>query len=245
MRWDGAVTFGDYWLGYTGKTDQTAAHAHVAIQLCIGLRYDITVEFGNHTLSAPGVLIGPSVDHRSLPNADRVAFLHFYPDAPLGRALKALLDESGKAAVSPDIVDCVRQAANFDEVVAALELKLVPPDSFDPRLSNALHLLRQDWAGIGAVSRAASAVGLSSPRLRFFATHQMGVPLSQWIIWRKLERACHALAHDASLSDAAIAGGFADQAHLTRMMRRMVGMSPSRVAVVLRNTSDSFKNQQF
>ncbi|MGY4523649.1 helix-turn-helix domain-containing protein [Pseudomonas sp. TE21394] len=244
MRWDGAVTFGDYWLGYIGKTDQTAAHAHVAIQLCIGLRYDITVEFGNHVLTAPGVLIGPSVDHRSLPNPGRVAFLYFYPDAPLGRALKALLDDSGTAAISQDIVDCVRNAANFNDVVSALELRLVPLDSFDPRLSNALHLLRQDCAGIGAVSRAANAVGLSSPRLRFFATRQMGVPLSQWIIWRKLERACHALANGASLSDAAIAGDFADQAHLTRMMRRMVGMSPSRVAAVLRNTSDSFKNHQ-
>lgn len=174
MRWDGAVTFGEYWLGYTGKSDQTAAHAHVAIQLCIGLRHDITVEFGTQTLSAPGVLIGPSVDHRSLPNPDRVAFLYFYPDAPLGRALKALLDESGKTAVSQDIVDCVRQAACFHEVVAALELKLVPPESFDPRLTNALHLLRQDWAGIGAVSRAASAVGLSSPRLRF-------LPPGRWV----------------------------------------------------------------
>ncbi|HKS13855.1 MAG TPA: AraC family transcriptional regulator [Pseudomonas sp.] len=245
MRWDGAVTFGDYWLGYTGKTDQTSAHAHVAIQLCIGLQLDVTVEFTDHALTAAGVLIGPSVDHCSLPSPGRVAVLYFYPDAPLGRALNALLDERGKASVSADIVDCVRQASSFHEVVASLERKLVTADSFDTRLSNALDLLREDCAGVGAVSRAASAVGLSSPRLRYFATRQMGVPLSQWIIWRKLERACHALAHAASLSDAAMAGGFADQAHLTRMMRRMVGMSPSRVAMVLRNSSDSFKNQQF
>ena len=244
MRWDGEVTFGDYWLGYTGTADQTSAHAHVAIQLCIGLRGDITVELAGHTLTGAGVIIGPFVDHRSLPSPDRIAFLYLYPDAPLGRALNALVDASGTAVVSAEIVNCIRQADSFQEVVETLERLLVTDDAFDPRLSNALHLLRDDCAGIGAISRAASAVGLSSPRLRFFATRHMGVPLSQWIIWRKLERACHALAHDASLTDAAMAGGFADQAHLTRMMRRMVGMSPSRVAQVLRNTSDSFKNQQ-
>ncbi|WP_406821209.1 helix-turn-helix domain-containing protein [Pseudomonas sp. KnCO4] len=243
MKWDGAVTFADYWLGYIGQADQTAAHAHVAIQLCIGLHQDISVAFGSRILTAPGVLIGPAVDHRALPNPGRVAFLYCYPDAPLGRALKGLLDDSGTAAVSSDLVDCVRHASSFNDAVAALQLKLVARDSFDPRLADALHLLRQDCAGIGAVSRAAHAVGLSSPRLRFFATRQLGVPLSQWIIWRKLERACHALAHGASLSDAALTGGFADQAHLTRMTRRMVGLSPGRVATVLRNTSDSFKNQ--
>lgn len=59
MKWDGAVTFADYWLGYIGQADQTAAHAHVAIQLCIGLHQDISVAFGSRILTAPGVLIGP------------------------------------------------------------------------------------------------------------------------------------------------------------------------------------------
>lgn len=57
---------------------------------------------------------------------------------------------------------------------------------------------------------------MASPRLRFLAMRQMGLPLSQWIIRRKLEQARNALAHGASLSDAALTDGFADQAHLTR-----------------------------
>ncbi len=241
MMWDGKVTFGEYWFGYVGKTDQTSAHAHVAIQLCIGIHSDVTVEQKERTLCGPGVIIGPFVNHRSRPNADRVAFLYVYPDAPLGRALNALLDASGTVLANDQILECFRQASSFEEIVAALNAVLVADGSFDPRLSNALLLLREDCGGTGAVSRAASAVGLSSPRLRFFAHSQMGVPLSQWIIWRKLERACQSLAAGASLTEAATDGEFSDQAHLTRMMRRMIGMSPSRAALVLRKTSESFK----
>jgi len=56
-----------------------------------------------------------------------------------------------------------------------------------------------------------------------------------------LERASKSLAGGSTLSDAAADGGFSDQAHLARMMRRMIGMTPRTAAVVLRKPSVSFK----
>lgn len=239
--WDGSVTFGDYWAGYIGRTDQNSAHSHVAIQLCIGMSHDITLELPDQVLHAPGVIIGPNVEHRAVEGLHPVAFLYVSPDLALGRALNALLQGDSVAPLSGALIECFRTASSFPGAVESIKHLLALDTPMDQRLKKALNLLRHDRGGPGSVMRAADAVGLSGPRLRFVATRQLGVPLSQWLIWQKLERASRSLANGATLSQAAADGGFADQAHLARMMRRMIGMTPSAAASVLRNTSVSFK----
>jgi AraC-like DNA-binding protein len=241
--WDGSVTFGDSWAGYIGRADQNTAHSHVAIQLCIGVHQPVKLELPGQLIRAAGVIIGPNVEHRAVADIHPVAFVYINPDTPLGRDLKALLHDNGIALASEEMLECFRRTTSLAQFVEALARLLAMTPPIDQRLYKALNLLRQDRDGPGSVSRAANAVGLSSPRLRCVATHQMGVSLSQWIIWNKLERASKSLAAGASLSDAAADGGFSDQAHLARMMRRMFGMTPRTAAKVLRKTSVSFKTQ--
>ena len=69
----------------------------------------------------------------------------------------------------------------------------------------------------------AAKVGLSPQRLRALAQSQLGMPLARWRVWTRLRRAAEALQNGQSLADAAITAGFADQAHLTRQMREMMG----------------------
>lgn len=235
------VSFGDFWVGYIGPTDAQTAHSHFAIQLAIGLDRDIAIDVQDQAFTGRGVIVGLEVEHRTMGSDDHWACLYIHPDAPLGRALTARL--AGRPALLADgaILDCFKAAASLDEFVTSLSAMLTNPEVLDTRLHNALDLLRQDRSGPGAVARAARAVGLSDSRLRYFASTQMGPPLSQWIILRKLERASRAMACGADLTDAAADGGFSDQAHLSRMMRRMVGMTPGAAAVFLRKTGDSFK----
>lgn len=239
--WDGSVTFGDSWAGYIGRADQNTAHSHVAIQLCIGVHQPVTLELPGQLIHAAGVIIGPNVEHRAVAGVHPVAFVYVSPDTALGRALKTLLQDNGIALASEELLACFRRTTSLPHFVDALShlLAITPP--IDQRLYKALNILRLDGDGPGSVSRAANAVGLSSPRLRYVATHQMGVSLSQWIIWNKLERASKSLAGGSTLSDAAADGGFSDQAHLARMMRRMIGMTPRTAAKVLRKASVSFK----
>jgi methylphosphotriester-DNA--protein-cysteine methyltransferase len=56
-------------------------------------------------------------------------------------------------------------------------------------------------------------------------------------VWVRLRRAAEALRAGQSLADAAITAGFADQAHLTRRMREMMGLTPAAVLPVLRGHS--------
>ena len=80
-----------------------------------------------------------------------------------------------------------------------------------------------------AISDVAEQVGLSSARLRALASSSLGMSLSVWRRWTALTRALGALAEGSSIPDAAYAAGFSDQAHLTRVMRSTLGLSPGRI----------------
>jgi methylphosphotriester-DNA--protein-cysteine methyltransferase len=83
----------------------------------------------------------------------------------------------------------------------------------------------------------ATAVGLSPQRLRALARAQLGMPLARWRVWSRLKRAAEALSGGQSLADAAITAGFADQAHLSRQMREMMGLTPADLLPIVRRHS--------
>lgn len=240
------VVFGEFWAGYVGAARQNSPHAHVATQLAVGLGCDVTIESGGAVFRGEGVVIGPRVEHVARADGS-VAYLYVSPHAPLGRALRATLGGADIAALPAEVIACFETrsfaAGTFHEIVAALSRHMASaaPRAIDERLQYALDVLRNDQGNLGAVARAAAAAGLSEPRLRSLAHAQLGVPLSQWMIWHKLERSALAIAAGASLVDAALDGGFADQAHLARTMRRMFGITAGQAMSTLRISSDSFK----
>jgi AraC-like DNA-binding protein len=63
------------------------------------------------------------------------------------------------------------------------------------------------------------------------------MPLTRWRVWTRLRRAAEALQNGQSLAEASITAGFADQAHFTRQMREMMGVTPAAVLPILRGQS--------
>jgi methylphosphotriester-DNA--protein-cysteine methyltransferase len=73
----------------------------------------------------------------------------------------------------------------------------------------------------------AATVGLSPQYPRALARHQVGMPLAGMGAAAAMnQRAAEALRAGQSLADVAITARLADQAHLTRWMREMVGSRP-------------------
>ncbi|MFB9838919.1 helix-turn-helix domain-containing protein, partial [Actinoallomurus acaciae] len=106
-----------------------------------------------------------------------------------------------------------------------------PSSELDGRLLDAMRTLTDEPLSMVAL---AAEVGLSPQRLRALARQQLGMPLTRWRGWRRLARSAEALREGRPLSGAALEGGFADQAHLTREMRRMMGLTPADVVRALR-----------
>lgn len=236
-KWIGRVTLGAYWAAYAGPTDQNSPHAHVAVQLTAGLGGEnVTIELGRKRVGARTVIVRPLAVHRVAPDLDAAAFLYVEPQASLGKALLDLLGDAGALPAPSTISDAMVRARAPAIAVAELERVLgVPARSrLDRRLAKALAYLENAKREVGSVARAAEHAGISQSRLRALAHSELGTPLVRWLVWRKLERAARALYAGESLADAALSGGFSDQAHFSRVMRRTFGVTPSVAAGALR-----------
>jgi AraC family transcriptional regulator len=74
----------------------------------------------------------------------------------------------------------------------------------------------------------AALAGLSASHFKLLFKRSTGVPPHQFVIQRRVRRAADMLARGApALSDVAQLSGFADQSHMARCMRRVLGVTPS------------------
>lgn len=224
--WDGRFEFGDGWAAYRGTTDRNSPHCHAAIQIAVGIQHDIAMWGDSGFVRGRGIVVPPMLRHEFAEAEGEVAAFYIEADAVLGRALRRYCGAG--ITPLPDALAAALPEGEPGEVVAALASALgaAVAGPSDTRLLDALTFLRAAPGGSGAVREAAIAAGLSPSRLREIARAELGLSLSQWLLWQKLARASRAIASGAPLAAAALAGGFSDQAHFARTMRRMFGVTP-------------------
>lgn len=212
-RWQGRVIFADRYAVFEGQTGDNRLHSHAAAQVVIG--NNCCVQLGDGTqFCGSALLIRPHVRHRLLPQADLKVIL-IEPASDLGAALLTGLSDRAVVILN----DGGRQV----EALCTARLAY----SLDQRLVDATALLSRSSHNDLTLAEVAAAVGLSPVRLRSIAARQLGMPLARWRRWASLRRACVAITEGAAPADAAFAGGFSDQAHLTRTMRSMLGITPA------------------
>ncbi|MFN4355103.1 helix-turn-helix domain-containing protein [Parvibaculum sp.] len=231
--WAGRFEFGEGWAVYRGRTDANAPHRHAAIQIAAGRDAGIAMRSDRTVLEARAIVIPPMVRHEFLSARGEVTALYVEAELPLGRALRRRFGE----AISPLPESLAASLSTADPENAIIELSafldIAAPEALDPRLTASLAFLRNEPGERGAIGAAAKAAGLSAQRLRELAQAELGVALSQSLLWQKLGRASRAIAAGATLAEAAASGGFSDQAHFSRTMRRMFGVTPGVAAGTL------------
>jgi AraC-like DNA-binding protein len=77
------------------------------------------------------------------------------------------------------------------------------------------------------MTQLARQSGLSLRQLRHRFTDELGLNPRAYLRWRRLRRAVASVESGASLTEAALAGGFADGAHFSRVFQAQFGMAPS------------------
>ena len=79
-----------------------------------------------------------------------------------------------------------------------------------------------------SVSMLSSIVGLSRSYFSHAFRRTMGLTPHAHVVRLRIERAIALMAHtEASLSEIALAAGFADQSHFSRAFRRLTGVTPA------------------
>lgn len=197
-------------------------HRHAAFQIAIALRGEVSmVDSSDIRHQGAALLVPPMVTHRILPHSALITYF-VDPHCAFADRLRTL---GPGLTVAPDL-----QQLSEDDIGPSAG---GPSRRLDPRLVAALRLIQERGM---ALSDVAVAVDLSPQRLRAMARSELGIPLTRWRIWSRLRRAAEALQAGSSVADAAGAAGFADQAHLTRQMREMMGLTPAAVLPVLRGS---------
>jgi AraC-like DNA-binding protein len=207
---------------FEGPTGDNAPHRHAAFQVAIAPQGEVTIGDGERLHRAPVLVVPPLLRHQMQP----IAWLRNYFVEPHSR-FADLLREGCRAGITamPQLAELREEQLRDLGEGASLRV--------DARLQQVMHALSAP-GDLRAMPALAQAAGLSPQRLRALAQEQLGMPLARWRIWQRFGLAAKTAAAGGSLAEAALAAGFADQAHLSRQMREMFGVPPSQVLPLLR-----------
>jgi AraC family transcriptional regulator len=99
-------------------------------------------------------------------------------------------------------------------------------------LRGVLEYIEEHLASDLSLFEIASVAGLSVSHAKSIFRGATGLPIHQYVIRRRVQRAVHLLAASAMpISQIALECGFAHQSPLARHMRRLVGVSPAEYAL--------------
>ena len=226
MDWKGEFYIGETSLVYRGRAADNRPHAHATLQLTVSLGSDISIRDDEDRLISGVALCVKAGKRHTLSPADKAVLVLIEPQSQLARYVQSLCGHDDVSIMDPSFIGQVNWQGDLKTLLSDLERASgLVSSQMDLRLLEALNFLRTAQLK-SAISQAAKACGLSEPRLRAIAQEQLGVPLSKWLIWQATRRSAQAMAQGATLADAAYAGGFADQAHLTRTMGKIMGVTP-------------------
>lgn len=230
MDWAGEFTFGPDWAAFRGRAADNRAHAHTTAQLVLAGGSDAVLHRPDGSAArGAALLVRPGVRHALAPLA-QVTLVFLEPQTDLAHAVDLASPPGDIAPLAPMIAARIDLAGPLHACLDALIPEPAAP--VDPRLTAALAFLAASPAA-RPIGEAAAHAGLSTARLRALARAQLGVPLATWLAWRRLARAGQAMAAGAAPAEAALAGGFSDQAHFTRAMRKVFGVTPGMARPVL------------
>jgi AraC-like DNA-binding protein len=98
----------------------------------------------------------------------------------------------------------------------------------DWRLRRAIEFLEADIGADVGLDALSELVGLSPGHLTVLFRSGTGLPPHQWMMQRRLERACDLLMNPrVTITDAAMATGFASSQHLATVFRKRLGVTPT------------------
>jgi len=110
----------------------------------------------------------------------------------------------------------------------SLPMREVPGGFGSWKLKQVISYIEDNLESELSLAEIASVAGVSVSHLKTLFRQSTGMPVHQYVLRRRVERA-KLLLQDRSLSIAqvAFAAGFAHQSHLARHMRKILGMTPA------------------
>lgn len=225
---------------FLGTLRDNEPHRHHALQI-VAADEPFGLRIGDRVLEERLVLVAPDVTH-ALEGTDPGRVLLIDGESRLAEALveRFLGDRAyyvpdffaRALARETDIPDCATARRSIGSWLGDLfgaGRNTTDGRAQDPRIVAARRFIAEQEDLRTSLGEIAAHVGLSEGRLTHLFKEEIGVPIRRYVLWLRVQRAIRAAGEGASLTDAAHAAGFADQAHFTRTFREMFGLSPAQV----------------
>ena len=97
----------------------------------------------------------------------------------------------------------------------------------DKRIARAVNLIKANYTENLSVEKVAADVGLSVPRLSQLFKQVVGMPIRRFRLWYRVFATAAKIGHGYSLTEAALACGFADYPQLCRVFKELTGARPA------------------
>src|SRR5262245_37457925 len=219
----------------------SAGHRHHCVQLVMAMEGTLLVRGKpeDEWRKCGAVLVRPDALHEIDARNTTVLIGFVDSESELGAALSDRIDgdilyisgtqvERWRSALRPKLSE-----ARVDRWVKKELLRRRRLVKIHPRVNRVLKYLRERLSVSDDVSlkTLAGISGLSQSRFMHVFTESVRVPLRPYILWLRLQRASCELMDGASVTKAAHSAGFSDAAHLTRTFRRMLGTTPTDLAL--------------
>lgn len=225
------------------KSILSQEHAHHAIQICMGLEKPIGFRDAKRFYQESRFFIIDSDSSHTIEAGDsRHAFLFIEPELTIAQKIREKFLTQEKIRVMDfapfqEIASVLlenyfepKSCQEIGEVVDRILFQLAGTNNLkqtlDYRIGKAIQLISQADEKI-TPEWLAHNVELSESRLQHLFKEQVGVPIREYLLWRKLMQAIKSLSQFDFVTDAAHEGGFSDSAHFSRTFKRMFGITPT------------------
>jgi AraC-like DNA-binding protein len=221
------------------------AHAKLVVGCCLAGGRRIVSSAGEWIVSeGEGFIIPPGMAHACGPCG---ASAHSYLVVAVAPALLAVVGRGASTARQPvrswrdgDALALLVRLADaicrgdaaasglFCELAGMLDLRAVALPALHPATLRAKAVIDAAPEQPVSVAALARAAGVSPFHLERLFVRDLGVPLGEYALARRVRLAAAHIGAGEGLAAAALAAGFYDQSHLTRHFRRRMGVSPGK-----------------
>lgn len=225
--------------GGSGSTE----HTHFAIQVTIGLQCPILIRSRRNAPQriSGGWLIASNQSHCMQADGGHIS-VFLDPLSANGRRVRGRLGSAGVLALSLDesraaereFRSCLHEEwlsndvrTTVDRVILLLTPGAIAVPELDFRVQRVVEELIADSSEQARAQVLAAMVRLSESRLAHLFSRDVGIPIRQYRLWLRIQKAIAQVASGRSLTESAHMAGFADSSHFCRICRRMFGSSPS------------------
>jgi len=240
--WRGTVFLLERHSLYLGAAAETSLHASHEVKVCVALRGSFRLRTGHDArwLTCQAAIIPPGQLHQLDGRGAQLSLFYFPPE--IHRAQRVVYSGRPAHPVPPELLarfaprlrrylddgcdtgEAAEICLSFtDELIAATGSRVF----LDGRIAETLASFQAAPDHLFTAAQISAAVALSPGRLAHLFRAQIGMPVREYLLYRRLRRAVLRMAGADSLTQAAHEAGFADSSHLSRTFRRTVGLAPS------------------